>query len=59
MPTSFAGGMENVRLAAIDYQHDFPGHSYFSDWIEIHSILGLTVEYGKAVAIASLVSTGN
>ena len=47
--------MENVRLAAIDYQQDHPGQDYFSDWIAIHSILGLTVEYGTAVAVASLV----
>lgn len=47
--------MENVRLAAINYQKDFPGHNYFQDWVEIHSILGLTVKYGTAVAVASLV----
>ena len=47
--------MENVRLAAEAYQRDFPGQNYFSDWIEIHSVLGLTVEYGTAVAVASLV----
>ena len=48
--------MENVRLAAIAYSQEYPGHNYFQDWIEIHSVLGLTVEYGSAVAIASLVS---
>ena len=52
---SATGAMENVRLAAISYQQDFPGHNYFQDWVEVHSILGLTVEYGTAVAVASLV----
>ena len=48
--------MENVRLAAISYSQEYPGHNYFQDWIAIHSVLGLTVEYGSAVAVASLVS---
>ena len=52
-----AGAMENVRLAVIAYSQEYPGHNYFQDWIEIHSVLGLTVEYGSAIAIASLVST--
>lgn len=51
----YQGAMENVRLAAEAYQRDFPGQNYFTDWIEIHSVLGLTVEYGTAVAVASLV----
>ena len=43
-------------MAAIAYSQEYPDHNYFQDWIEIHSVLGLTVEYGSAVAVASLVS---
>ena len=47
------GAMENVRLAAIVYSLEYPGHNYFQDWIEIHSVLGQTVEYRSVIFIAS------
>ena len=48
--------MELWKKAALDYNSDVPDHNYFTDVIEMHSILGLTVNYGKAVAFANLVS---
>lgn len=47
--------MELWKKAALDYNTDVSNHNYFTDVIEIHSILGLTVTYGKAVAFANLV----
>ncbi|XP_045164722.2 uncharacterized protein LOC123528789 isoform X2 [Mercenaria mercenaria] len=52
---AYQGAMELWRKAALDYNTDVPNHNYFTDVIEIHSILGLTVTYGKAVAFANLV----
>lgn len=51
--------MEMWKQAAIGYNEDFPNRNYFTDIIELHSILGLTVTYGKAIAFANLVSTEN
>lgn len=44
-------------MAANLYTKDHPNHNYFSDLIMIHMSLGLGVKYGKAVALASLVSS--
>ncbi|KAL4226297.1 hypothetical protein ACF0H5_014280 [Mactra antiquata] len=52
---SYQGVTEVWRQAAIEYNQDVPHHNYFIDIIEIHSMLGLTVSYGKAVAFANLV----
>lgn len=52
---AYQGVMELWRKAALDYNTDVSGHNYFTDVIEMHSILGLTVTYGKAVAFANLV----
>ena len=48
--------MELWRRAALDYNNDYPLHSFFTDLVELHSILGLTVKYGKSVALANIVS---
>lgn len=44
-------------MAANLYTKDHPHNNYFSDLIMIHMSLGLGVKYGKAVALASLVSS--
>ncbi|XP_060556471.1 uncharacterized protein LOC132717092 isoform X1 [Ruditapes philippinarum] len=52
---AYQGAMELWKKAALDYNTEVPDHNYFTDIIEMHSILGLTVNYGKAVAFANLV----
>ena len=44
-------------MAANLYTKDHPHNNYFSDLIMIHMSLGLGVKYGRAVALASLVSS--
>ena len=53
----YSGSVENWRMAANLYTKDHPRNNYFSDLIMIHMSLGLGVKYGKAVALASLVSS--
>ncbi|XP_052213220.1 uncharacterized protein LOC127832084 [Dreissena polymorpha] len=52
---SYQGTMELWREGALQYNQDFPHRNFFYDLIELHSILGLTVTYGKAVAFANIV----
>ena len=56
MLTSYSGAVENWRVGADEYTEDFPNHNYFSDLVSVHMSLGLAVQFGDAVAIASIVS---
>ncbi|XP_076103061.1 uncharacterized protein LOC143072132 [Mytilus galloprovincialis] len=50
----YQGAVENWRVGADEYNEDFPTQNYFSDFVSVHMSLGLAVQYGDAVAIASI-----
>ncbi|XP_066980464.1 uncharacterized protein [Macrobrachium rosenbergii] len=52
-PDHYYGSFELLRSAAQRY-YDINKENYFNTLIEIHAALGLVVEYGDAVAIATL-----
>lgn len=54
-PDHYYGFMELLRSAAQRYYLD-TGENYFSAVLNVHRALGLVVEYGDAVAIATIVS---
>ncbi|XP_052779894.1 uncharacterized protein LOC128217076 isoform X1 [Mya arenaria] len=51
----YQGFQDQWREAAMRYSGDFPKRNYFSDLIQLHAIMGLTVQYGSAVAFANIV----
>ncbi|KAF6040579.1 hypothetical protein EB796_001119 [Bugula neritina] len=53
MSRNIIGVVENWRRAAFDYHRDH-GRNFFTDFISVHDMLGLTVRHGSAVAIATL-----
>ncbi|KAF6016801.1 hypothetical protein EB796_024885 [Bugula neritina] len=55
-PHHYPGNLENWRRAAFDYHRDH-GRNFFTDFISVHDMLGLTVRHGSAVAIATLVNS--
>ena len=54
-PDHYYGSFELLRSAAQRY-YDLNKENYFTTLLEIHAALGLVVEYGDAVAVATLVS---
>lgn len=52
-PDHYYGSFEMLRSAAQRY-YDAYGENYFNVLIEVHAALGLVVEYGDAIAIATL-----
>ncbi|XP_062522744.1 uncharacterized protein LOC134197434 [Corticium candelabrum] len=52
-PDHHYGQMEHLRISANQYAADH-NRNYFTDVIELHHALGLTVKVGQAVAIAYL-----
>eukprot|EP00123_Amoebidium_parasiticum_P020261 comp4623_c0_seq1/m.820 comp4623_c0_seq1/g.820 ORF comp4623_c0_seq1/g.820 comp4623_c0_seq1/m.820 type:complete len:475 (-) comp4623_c0_seq1:545-1969(-) len=53
-PDRYYGMAENLRQQAIRYSRDHGGANYFTDLLAIHSSLGLTVNHGRATAMAYL-----
>ncbi|KAL3852112.1 hypothetical protein ACJMK2_015795 [Sinanodonta woodiana] len=50
----YQGAMENWRTAAREYAQKNK-RDFFQDMIDLHAMLGLSVQYGKAIAFANLV----
>ncbi|KAK3600632.1 hypothetical protein CHS0354_031545 [Potamilus streckersoni] len=50
----YQGAMENWRTAAREYAQKNK-RDFFQDMIDVHALLGLSVQYGKAIAFANLV----
>ncbi|KAG0727970.1 hypothetical protein GWK47_033509 [Chionoecetes opilio] len=57
-PDHYYGSMEGLRTAAQAYYRT-TGKNYFTSLVSIHDALGLAVEYGDAVALASLGGKGD
>ncbi|XP_069163010.1 uncharacterized protein [Procambarus clarkii] len=56
-PDHYYGFYEHLRTAGQRY-FDATGRNYFTTLLEVHQALGLTVHYGTAVAIPTMVFSG-
>ncbi|XP_006820499.1 uncharacterized protein LOC102808724 [Saccoglossus kowalevskii] len=52
-PARYHGLMEHLKLSAMAYR-EHTGSNFFTDLIQIHTVLGLTTTYGNATALAYL-----
>ena len=55
LATEYLSHMKIQNLAATAYKYE-KGEEFWTDFIEIHHALGLTVRFGDAIALSPLVS---
>lgn len=54
LPDRYYGVIENWRIAAEHYNNDFPGTNYFTELLDLHSLLGLAIHFKTAAAFANI-----